>query len=442
MKWNEQTITSALRGRASRLVASWGRRLLLPGLWGRVSGGIRVLRVGLIFGAVISGLPVTAFAQAGDDGPRLNIGVTATTSYDDNVFRLDNTSVTAPTDGEGDFRFSPAIVADISQPMGRHNVFLAGSLGYDFYRKNSRLNRERITINGGGRVRVGPGCYSNLSGNFSQQQSDFADVIRITNGANRERSAGFEIGFGCDAPIGIRPLIEFSGQRATNNSQILSQNNYTNRGVTASIGYAAPALGEVGVYANYNKGSYPQRQILAGAGGSEKIQSYGGGLRYSRDIGRSLRGSVSLGYSVVDPNLAGVRRYKGGSWSADVTFSPGDQLRMNLGLGRSVDQSNLLGVSYAITDSYSLSGSYALNQQLSLSFGGSRQKRDLRQSPLLPAFLIAPKDKTSSVFGGLNYRPPGRISFAFDLRHTKRNSAVRQLDYGNTIAALTIRYGI
>ena len=111
--------------------------------------------------------------------------------YDDNVLRLPD-NATIPTGfRRTDYRVSPRVQINIRRPIGRQSVFLRGIVGYDFYRYNKQLERERIELTGGGSLSTGS-CTANGEISYSRRQSDLADITLGGFGRRAQpRTAGF-----------------------------------------------------------------------------------------------------------------------------------------------------------------------------------------------------------------------------------------------------------
>jgi hypothetical protein len=402
--------------------------------------------LGLLIGVTLTGSFVqAAAAQEATDSSKIRVGVSSSIVYEDNVFSLSDSVATPPGAVRDDFRFTPSIDVDVVQPVGRQSVFLSGALGYDFYRSNKSLESERLNLEAGGNLKFGASCSSRLATSFGRQQSNLADFGRLTGGAglpNIEKSVGFSARIGCGRGLGLQPSVTYNFEKISNNQQRLRFSDLSAQTIGASIGYARPSLGELSVFGSYRNGLYPNRPLSLGSSERDGVKVYSTGLRFSRDIGTQLKGTVSAGYTVVDPKAPGARRFKGATWSADLDWRPSDALQVGVGLSRDVQQSNLLDISYSINQTYSISAAYALSRQLQLTFSGNRDKRTLRASPLLPANARLTGDTTVGWGAGVRYQPQGRIGFSFDLRGIKRNSPLPQFDYDNRIATLTVRYGI
>jgi hypothetical protein len=378
-------------------------------------------------------------AQTADS--KLHIGFSTRTAYDSNILRTEDLNAIRPGTSKEDIRVTPSVDLDIAVPIGRHSAFLSGGIGYVFHNRNKQLDRESINLTGGGNLRFSTDCSTALSSEFVRQQTDLADFRTRILEKNTEQRVGVSVGVNCTRPIGLTSSIGVDIEDARNSNVLRQSGEYKSLGFRASVGYSHPALGEAAVFASYNKGKYPNRQQLIPARGSEQVDFGSVGLQYSRNITRQFKGSASIGYSSVDPNTSGVRKFKGASYSLDVTWTPSDSFQGLIGASRSVQQSSTLDVSYSIINSYRLSGRYALSPEWQLNFGASHNRRNFRESPLVPVLVARGKDRTTQVTAGARFAPPGPISFSLDVSAAKLNSDVRQFRYNNVIAGLSVRYG-
>ena len=395
----------------------------------------------LCLGASLCTFAQSAFGQAAPVS-RTEIRVSATDAYEDNALRLGTSQPVPAGFVRNDFRFTPSLDLNIVRPLGQQSIFLAATLGYDFYHRNTLLNRERVKVTGGADLRFGGNCAQHIQGSASRQQSDLRDFTRAIRLANAEQRLTAGAALSCGGGLGLKGGLTYDYETVSNDQPLRQISNYNAHTLGGSFGYVSPVLGELSIFGSYRLGRYPQRRTLAGLGRSDGVDVFNAGLRFTRSIGARLRGSVSLGYSKVNPKLAGTPPFSGASYSADLTWTANDRLRTKIDIGRSVSQSNLLDVSYSIDDSYAISNSFAINQSMTATFGGSVLKRRFRDSPVLGANPIGRGDRVGQYAGGFDYHPPGRIGFAVDVSRGRRSAAVQQFDYRYLTARLSLRVKI
>jgi Putative beta-barrel porin 2 len=409
------------------------------------------LRLKLWVGVSVCSLAQPAFAQADQIGPRMDVRLSATDTYEDNVLRLNKASPTPAGFTRADYRFTPSIDIDIVQPVGLQSVFLSGTAGYDFYKRNRRLERERINLAGGADLKIGGDCAQHFEIDYGRFQSDLRDFSSPVRLRNAQQKVGLSANVSCGGILGLRPGLSYNHETVTNSDIIRRANNYRSDTYGSSIAYVSPALGEISIFGSYRRALYPNRfrffvlnpnNTVGLLTISDTIDVYNGGLRFSRNIGTSLRGNISLGYSKVQPKARGTRPFSGVSYGADITWIANDRFQTKIAIGRSVNQSNLLDVSYSIDDNYSIANSLAVGESLRLKFGGSYQRRSLRDSPLTGPNPLGDKDSLKELSGGIAYNPPGTISFSFDLAEAKRGSQVARYRYSYTTARFSARFHI
>lgn len=403
-----------------------------------------VLRLALLVALVLAGWGGTAFAQS-DDVRRIGLFVSVQGSYEDNVLRQPKNFPLTPGFARKDFRLSPALNIDIVQPIGGQKLTLAGGIGYDFYNKNKRLERERVNLVGNLDLKVGPNCTPKLGVSYLRQQSDLADFFALTNVRlrNREQRLVYSASVKCSGVVGLRPGLSIERTNAKNSAFLRRIGNFNQTSYGVSLGYVTPTLGEVSLFGNYRRGNYPNRGRFAIGSGSvgDNVGVYSGGVRLQRDIGTRLKGNVSLGYTKADPSIPGTRGFSGASGSADLTAQLLDRLQAVIGYSRTVEQSNRLDVSFSVNSSYSINANYILNPRFSLTAGASRINRRLSDSLLLAPNLLGRNDRTSQVSAGARYRP-GIAPISFSLNATKafRKSETGIFDYDATTVSLTTNY--
>jgi hypothetical protein len=291
------------------------------------------LRFAVIVAALLACCGQDALAQSAVTRD-IGVSLSVQQSYEDNVLRQPDNFTVIPGFAREDFRLSPSLDLDIVQPFGRQTLTLQGGIGYDFYRRNTRLERERINLQGKANLAVGANCKPDVGLAFSRQQSDLADFFSITDFRlrNREQRLTFSTGIKCGGVVGFRPGVTFERSVVKNSSFFRRIGNFNQTAVGVSLGYTTPTLGELSLFGNYRRGNYPNRGSFTGRPDvNERVGVYTAGLRLQRDLGERLRGNISLGYTVAEPSVAGTRRFSGISGSADLTAQFGDPLQVVIG---------------------------------------------------------------------------------------------------------------
>lgn len=404
----------------------------------KVSWSIGVLLVSA------GGITDTAAAQRS-----ISATVNTRLTYDSNVLGGRGVLRDPNVESADDWLLSPSLGVNVTQGLGRQSLTLTGSLGYDFYRRNSELNRENINLNGLGNLQGPAGCAGTLGLGYARRQSDPGDLILAPDGTplvnvvNVQETRRYSAKVSCGREIGLRPGAGWV-RSETRNSGIRRAQNVSSDTYTASLAYTRPSFGNLSLDGSYRDGRYPNREELVGAILNDGIEVYTAGLSYSREIGSRLGGSVSFGYSHVKPKSPLVPKFDGLSYSAAIRFQPSERLNTSLSASRSAEQSNLLAVSYTITTAFSFDGTYALSPRLSSSFGAGFSRRDFESTPLLPGALLGGADDTYDAHLGLRFKPRNRLSMGIEGAYRKRksngSSAVQLLDYESKRVSLSVGF--
>jgi hypothetical protein len=371
---------------------------------------------------------------------RLDIGVTILNSYDTNILRLPEGASAPPGQSRDDIRATPSFTIDAEQPLGRQSVFLAGTVGYDFYRENNELERERIELAGGLNLNL-RSCGSKLTVSYARQQSDLADVLPGERQVNTQTTTSYSGQLSCRGFGTLVPSFTYDRERTENGDRMRRSGNSTNDVYGFSLNYDRPVFGRLGVQASLSESRYDRTPDLP-PDQSNAITVYSGGLTFERRIGSQLTGNISGGLTRVQPSLAGVPGFKGASYSADLTWTPGTRLQATLGLSREAEQPNLLSISYAITDNYQAQLRYALGERIRLSAGADYSRRKLRDSALTPGPVLQTEDRRLLLSAGGSYQVGERLTFSLDGRAERRRSDFDELSFNNYSVALTTRLTI
>lgn len=382
-----------------------------------------------------------AMAQATIPERRLDIDASVRLQYDSNVLRsIDPAAM--PGAQSDDVRVTPALGFDILRPIGRQAVFLNGSVGYDFYRKNTRLNRERLDVAGGFQVQALSSCGGRIAGEYGRRRSDLADIVNVADPTNTEVRHGLDVRVSCGDAIGLQPALTYEFQQIKNSTSFRRRNNVRSHTYTVELGYTRPTFGLLSLYASYRDGSYPNRFALIGPDlVQDGLDVYSGGARFERKIGARLSGTISAGYTRVDAKLPGVANFEGLAYSGDLRWRS-NRAEIALGFSRSAEQSNLFDVAYSINTTYQIDGEYALSDRLRLLAGAYHSKRSFRESNFLPSQIVRPNDRTYYVSGGVRLQTLRRLTFDLEAAHEKRDSDVAIFDYRSTRVGLTTRLSI
>lgn len=405
------------------------------------SAGVNAARTGIaILATLLAGQARAQGSADARDERRMDVGFDVSGVYDSDVLRGDVIRNARPDSVNDDFVISPRVSADIVAPIGRQSAFLNGQVGYNFHQNNGFLDRESINGEGGFRLRAIKGCVTTLTGRYTQQQSDLFDIVDGLDPTNVEKIGGVSAEIGCQSATGLTPSLSAGRTRAKNSSIVRQVNEYVNDNARASLGYSRPQLGTVSVYVSAAKSRFPTRRALLPGFPADGANIYSGGLGYERQIGTRLTGRANIGYTRVDPRIAGTPDFKGASWDVDLTYDSRNRFRGTLSFARSVEQSNLLGDTYGINTSLRVNGDYAFTDRFRLTAGAAYVRRKQQQSPLFQLPNFNSRDRTISVYSRLTAGNVGPVGIAFDASREHRKSVVPIFNYGSTRFGVTATF--
>ena len=380
----------------------------------------------LSMGVIVTLSAATAAAQ---EGKRLEFDLSGNVLYDSNVARGSEQAAAARGIEREDVRFSPRLGVTLNQPFGPHLATLVGSVGYDVYTRNSRLNRERVKANATTSFRF-PICSLDVRGGISRRQSDLGDLAIVpgdpgASSKNVENVVSAGATASCGGAIGLRPSAIVDWADAQNSASL--RKTADNKSITYGGGllYTHPVIGNITLYAGKREVDYPNRDpVQTAALDSFEASRYG--VLFNRDIGSQVKLEGELLYTDVKLG-SGRDAFSGTNWRLASTISF-TQLQLLAETNRSVDPSLGFDANYVVQSNHSLTIRYALSARLTSSLAGSIAVRDYDYDPAIVVSRIV-HDNMKRVSLGLAYQLTGRISLDATGGYQKRNANGTLYDY-------------
>jgi hypothetical protein len=375
-------------------------------------------------------LAVTTPARAQEFKTSLRAG--GEVLYDSNLLRLNHAR--GGSDGS-DVRITPAIDIDIVRPIGRDNMALTGFVGYDFYRRNSFLNRERIRLDASSRLGLGAFCRANLSAGVDFQQTDLSDLGERVGNTTRQQSFGGTVD--CSQRVGLAPTL--TARRTVENNSRESRRRYDLRAynVSGGLSYTKPDFGVVQAFYRTRHISHPFRLLTSGMlGDKTDVSEFGVGFR--RASAPRLHFDVNAMWVKTRSQRREARSFSGISWDTSVDWLPSPRLSFAAKLNRSIRGESSFGAAYTIDTTSSLSAGYQLTYRTKLFVSLSKRRRVFRGEDTLAAQPARGWDDTSGVGAGATYDLHKiRLSTSVGYRH--RNSGNEYYHYSSTTALFGAR---
>jgi hypothetical protein len=324
--------------------------------------------------AGVLGLHSAAFAQ---EGRSVEINLTGRALYDSNIAR--SSAAVAASRGlvQEDVRLTPGVDLRVSVPVGRTRLYADGGAGYDFHRRNTRLDRERVQVRTGLESSYGR-CIGTAEGQASRQQSELEDII-LGPVSNAQTIVAATLSLSCPRDAGFYPTFSVT-RRTDENSQRLRKSSDRNTDtVQAGLVYTRPTFGELSLIGRYTRVEFPNRPVAA-TGGSllqDGFEIFDLGAEYRRALGSVARGSARLAYT----RLSTKGREKGSSgttYGTDITFLPDARIRPHLVLERRVEASNRIGILYQTEKLARLEALMTVSPAAQVVVGASVRDRNYR----------------------------------------------------------------
>ena len=366
--------------------------------------------------------------------------------HDSNVARSDLQRAQARGLAQADQRATPSIDVLFARPLGRNRVSLNASAGYDFYRRNKRLNRERLTFGGNGTVVGGPLTFD-LGANFARRQSDPADLtpllipgIESIRNTETVQDYSGQVRFGSQA-YGFKPVASIGRTAGTNSNPRRRFADYRSFRYGGGVSYESPTLGYLDIQYLRSDIDYPNRPaVIAQTGFStERIA-----LTARRELGAVLVASGGVSWISLDPDQStpGVSGVKTVGYNLALTAVPTPDIQIVGNFARDVTPSLGTDALYQIGTTYGLTGTYRASQDLVFSLRGAIDDRRFEGAGQV--FGIALTESVQrSVTASVGLAQSRPLGVAVDVGYVERDANGTFFDYESFYAGIrtTFRLG-
>lgn len=403
---------------------------------------------------------VSALAILGGSGYSLSARVN--TLYDSNILRQGDGLATRPGQEKADFRISPSVNGEIGVPIGRQQLHLSGTIGRDYFVRNSGLDRGRYRLQGSLALAAGNRCTANLQSSFSSRQALFNDVADLVPNAQKTFSYGGSAN--CQSAVGLG----FGGniQQTHNRNGDVSRSSFDSDQLSygLNLGYSLGAIGRFQLSGNINDVSYINRPVFLPDGSQQndgaKISS--GEISFSRAAG--ARASVTLGLSYFksepDPTtviqvvgvtlppappgviVAPVDRpsFSGLGYNAQISYRPSQRLTASFGARRNASASINVGAQAVISTAIAADIDYVLGSGINLSSGISYSRREYQNSVInVPDRLRRRvEDKNTRIYGGVGYSGFRLFNVSAQVSYQDRASDPVEFSFSSVAATLNL----
>jgi len=400
----------------------------------RPSGRLaRSCRLVALFATAASAQPAlaqrSAFTARPSGGERqVDIRAAGTIEYNDNV--VANDPRISRGGSSGDITASPSLDLSVVLPRATGSTYLAGSVGYSFYKKYTNLNRENISLTGGADQRLSS-CLVHGELGYQRRISDLSTLYALDapdSFNNVEEARQYSADVGCGGAYGLRPAVAYSRTEVRNSQATRAYADANTDALTVQLGLQSPSLGTISIFGRYANSVYIHRLQAPGVVGRDGLKSYAAGLQLERNIsGRlDLRGSVN--YTKVDPRLPGTSGFSGLGFDLSALYKA-DLFTVQVSGSRGAQPSAIYFVSYEIMTALSGTITHELNARTQVSLNASKTWRDYASSTLFQSAPISGNDNILSLGANASYTATQRLRFSLNASYNERTSSTRLLKF-------------
>jgi len=385
--------------------------------------------------AVAAALPSVASAQTGGIGLGQDVHALASVAVATDTNVAQSSAILARLRGLvlEDNTVSPSVELDLTHPIGPQALFLTGVVAYDFYQRNTVLNRERIDLTGGGRFRVSR-CDATATLVYGRHLSTLQQLAVTSVQNDTAIDESYKIQADCSRGLGLSPSFSYSETRVDNTLAIQKASDSRLSAATGGIKYQRPNLGSLEVFGEYDKTTYPVGAV-AGAPVSSGYTAVAGGVRYTRQVGSRLQADVQVSQRTLKSSIPGGVGYTGLTYKADLSYLVNKRLTVIGSFQNTTSPANLLGVSFQRTQGYNGSLRYQLTSRLLVSAGGSRQEQIYEGQGFNPLFIS--NTRNTSAFGSAQWDFGRRFRLLLDFRWQESDTNITVLNYSDLRVGLT-----
>lgn len=337
-----------------------------------------------------------------------------------------------------DQRATVGVDVIVSRTLGRNTLKLSGNVGYDFYRRNERLNRERIGLRGEVGVNVGP-CLAQVTAQLDRRQSDLNSIALVNlpgedSVLNTETVQVYRVEGRCGYVYGLRPSLGYEHSRGDNSNPLRDISDYKGNRVFGGLAYEHPVVGKAKLTYERETIDFDNR-VATPLALSTGYQNDELRLQLSREIGTLLNAEATLSYNWLKPKNSATPDFKGTTWRVGATFKPGSRLQIRALTERSLKPSLGSEALYMKQSFNEVRGSFALSERLTASGGINFSKRDYRGAQANFGPLLE-QDKFRRIFAGMTMRTSRRLELTLEGGHEKRDGTGTVYDYSGGYVGL------
>ena len=339
--------------------------------------------------------------------------------YDDNVYRVDD-RIEDPTD---DIIVTPWTELTYGKPIGRHDLFLRGRVGYDRFISEGQRSKLRLDTEAKAVIRFGATCSITPLASYRQQRADYGDLNQQTENLQRFTTLGADLG--CERP-GFFPVAAYR-RDLTRNDDAFDYADQTSDSYMAGVGYNMPSLGTLTVF--YERVNSDRKKL----GIENRTNSYG--VRFKREVSPITQLDAEVRRLDVSSDSSAVGSYDGLGWDISISTGVVPRLKLTATTERSIVNDSLIASGFAIRTRHRLEGEFAISELTSAGLYGELERRRFRQDAALRPFSIT-ADRNQRFGAMLKRKLSDRFDLSLDAQRYKRRTDTDVAEYSGTQVTL------
>src|SRR6185312_5258083 len=245
----------------------------------------------------------------------------------------------------------------------------------------------------------------------------------------------------CASGTGLTESIQVNHSATTNTAPLLV--DFDTTGVSASVGYANRAIGNLSLVASYSKTNYDSLAVsLPGTPDSLSVSSIG--VEISRPIGMRLAGTAGVFYSKSNSDLGPLAlpgqdsSFSGVTANAGLTYHVGPRLNLAANVSRSVQPSIRQGVGFAINNQVGLSANYTVSSRISAHLGGSWSRQKFQGDALVLPGVAPDRVELKNADAGVSVKLGRNSALSADVNHEESSTDLALFNFKSDRVSLTI----
>ncbi|WP_140418381.1 hypothetical protein [Sphingomonas mucosissima] len=363
--------------------------------------------------------------------------------YDTNIARGSDAAAQLRGLQNEDVRVTPTASLDMTLPRGRALLAVRGSIGYDAYARNDRLNRERLSFGAGAKLPLAF-CAVAPDVAFARRQIDLIDLsivpgVADASAENVQMLKEVSAAVVCGPEIGIRPGAHVRYTTTRNSAPLRRGQDVEELRYGSELNYAHPLVGILAIFVQRRDFTYDNRQRLV-VSLPPTFSVTNAGLRVDRRLGARLQLVGSLSYAdLMSPlNVPGARNFDGLNWNVSATLRVGGRTLLAAGSDRAITISPGFSSDSVRQTNHFGSLSYALTPLVRVGVAVSRAERDFRLVAA-PVGLAITRDRLDAATVRIDYAKR-QVNVSLRGAYQRRDSHNDLFDFKGAQATLSVSY--